>query len=145
MQIRPGGLRSWMQLSPGQRVLKASSCNLEATSLSSLNITAYSGVSPFHVHSTYTLLFVIISGFFRSPNSSKSLKQINAGILLDKVLFVLETASQWPKSRFTGLMLFTGTATSAACFTLVSPSSTLSLRSGLIFTLVLWFRGFSLA
>lgn len=93
MQISPGGLHSWMQLSPAQRVLKASSCKLETTSLSSLNITAYSGVSPFHVHSTYTLLFVIISGFFRSPNSSKSLKQINAGILLDKVLFVLETAS----------------------------------------------------
>lgn len=41
-----------------------------------------------HIHQC-----VLISVFFRSPNSNKSLKQINAGILLDELIFVLETAA----------------------------------------------------
>lgn len=115
MQISADKLHSWVQLSSGQSVLEAATRHFEA---SSLNITIYSEVSPYHIHSTYILQCVLISVFFRSPNSNKSLKQINAGILLDKVMFVLETAthSTLAKKQITGLMLFTGTATCAACF-----------------------------
>lgn len=90
MQISTDKLHSWVQLPSGRRVLEAPRYHFEA---SSLNTTIYSGVSPYHIHSTHILQCVLISVFFRSPNSNKSLKQINAGILLDEVMFVLETAT----------------------------------------------------
>lgn len=90
VQISANKLHSWVQVSSGWRALEAFTGHLEA---SSLNIAIYSGVSPYHIHSTYVLWCVLRSVFFRSPNSSKSLKQINAGILLDELMFVLETAS----------------------------------------------------
>lgn len=71
-------------------MLEASTCHFEAPSL---NFTIYSEVSPFHIHATYILQCVLISAFFRSLNSKKSLKQINAGILLDGVMFILETTT----------------------------------------------------
>lgn len=90
MQVSADELHSCVQLSSRQRAMEVSASHFEA---STLNITIYSGVSPYHIHSTYILQCILISVFFRSPNSSKSLKQTNAGILLDKMMFVLETAT----------------------------------------------------
>jgi len=71
-------------------VLEASTYHFEA---SSLNIVMCSGASAYHIHSTYILQCTLISIFFRSPNSSKSLKQINSEILLEERMFALETAT----------------------------------------------------
>lgn len=102
MQIGADKLHIWVQLSCGQRVLGTPTCDFEA---SSLNITVYLQYLLYYIHSMHIFQCILIDAFFISLNSSRSLKQINAEMLLDKVMFVLETATHSTLARFTGCLI----------------------------------------
>lgn len=102
MQIGADKLHIWVRLSSGQRMLETPTCHFEAHCL---NITVYLQYLLYHIDSIYIFQCIIIVFFKISLNSSRSLKQINAEILLDNMVFVLETTTHSTLARFTGCLI----------------------------------------
>lgn len=83
-------------------MLETPTCHFETCSL---NITVYLQYLLYHIDSIY-IFSVHHNRFFKiSLNSSRSLKQISAEILLDNTVFVLETATHSTLARFTGYLI----------------------------------------